>query len=124
MSGEEEDRSRAVHLAMESLTLWAVYLGWCLVSKEESQGVGEQEWRAHIHVLGRAMEVYAGGEKRGEPNQSHCNNPSGRWWERDSKERDHRNAMVKNLVDLLNILDLWGLPGLGFALLSTARGRC
>lgn len=57
MSGEEEDRSRAVHLAMESLTLWAVYLGWCLVSKEESQRVGEQEWRAHIRVLGRALEV-------------------------------------------------------------------
>ena len=54
--GEEEDRSVAVRLAMESRTLWAVYLGWCLVSKEESQRVGEQEWRAHILVLGRALQ--------------------------------------------------------------------
>lgn len=30
----------------------------------------------------------------------------------------------KEVGDLLNVLDLWGLPGLGFALLSTAQGRC
>lgn len=43
-----------------------------------------------------------------------------------AEKRDHRNARVKSkeLADPLNALDLWGLPGLGFALLSAAQGRC
>lgn len=45
---EEENRSTEVYPA--------AYLGWRLVSKEESQTVGEQEWRAHICVLGRALQ--------------------------------------------------------------------